>query len=358
MGFRVSVWTTDIASPDGTRLFDVPAAPGGVNVRRYRYVSRPFYRFSNLLFSPGMMVDALASEVGPSLVHLHDFRSFQAAAAYALCQRKQVPLLLQPHGTMKVVGGKHRLKAVYDALFGRELAKRAARIIVLSKSEAHDCLSFGVRNDRIAVIPNGVPLPARQAFAQRGQFRKEHGIDRDVPLILYMGRIRESKGVFLLMRAFELLTKVYPKSVLAVCGPDDGAREKVRRMALEKGLRVLMPGMIVAEKKVEALVDSDVFCLPSLFETQSVALLEAASFGLPILAGLDNVPEEFLAAEAGVFVKLDPISLSDSLAYLFGSEDARKQLGERARTVVERHFRIESAIEELKHLYSEVLENG
>src|SRR5438046_4565093 len=61
MGYRISVWTTDIASPDGTRLTDLLESSEKVDVRRYRYVSRSLYRISNLLASPRMMIDALAS---------------------------------------------------------------------------------------------------------------------------------------------------------------------------------------------------------------------------------------------------------------------------------------------------------
>jgi len=358
IGYRVTVWTTNIRGPDGTRIRGLSDSSEGVKIMRYRYVSKSLYRFSNLLLSPGMLIDALTAAARPDLVHLHDFRSFQAAAAHVLCTRQHIPLLLQPHGTLRILGGKDRLKTAYDAILGTRLAKRAARILVLSESEAADCSFFGITKEKIALIPNGVPLPTQQVLLERGRFRREYGIGKDAFVILFMGRIRESKGVFLLVNAMEMLTKVIPNALLVMCGPDDGAMKQVRLMAVEKGVRLLLPGLVTGKKKAEAFVDADVFCLPSFFEMQSVALLEAASFELPIVASPDNVPKEFLTAQAGMFVKLEPSSLSECLLYLANSDSARKELGRRSKATVEKHFRIDRVVEELSKLYSEVLENG
>src|SRR5205809_1678670 len=57
IGFRVTVWTTNVAGPNGSRLAGPLDSSNDVSVKRYRYVSRSLYRFSNLLFSPGMLID-------------------------------------------------------------------------------------------------------------------------------------------------------------------------------------------------------------------------------------------------------------------------------------------------------------
>src|SRR5438876_3858670 len=100
-GYRVGVWTTDVANPVGARVSTSSESLNGVEVSRYHYTSKALYRFSNLLFSPGMVVDAATiGAPSPDLVHLHDFRSVQAVAAHVLCRRRHIPLLLQPHGTL------------------------------------------------------------------------------------------------------------------------------------------------------------------------------------------------------------------------------------------------------------------
>src|SRR2546422_8043659 len=358
-GYRVGVWTTDVANPFGARVSTSSESLNGVQVSRYHYTSRALYQFSNLLLSPGMVLDAATIDASsPDLVHLHDFRSMQAVAAYVLCKRRHIPLVLQPHGTLARIGGKERLKTLYDVILGSKLARQATRVLVLSTSEANDCKSLGIDEGKVVIIPNGVPIPSEQDIRQRGRFRAIHGIELDAFLVLYLGRIRESKGVLTLIDAFEDVSRTHTEAVLVVCGADDGAESELRRRAARGKLKVIFPGLVTGQQKTEVFVDSDVFCLPSSFETQSVALLEAASFGLPIVAGTHNVPAEFLREQAGLFGSVDRASLQEAISHLAESETTRREMGRRARSTVGKYFRIDDMLDALDRLYHEVLHNG
>src|SRR5207249_3620931 len=171
--------------------------------------------------------------------------------------------------------------------------------------------------------------------------------------VLFRCRVRASKGVFRLLEAFEPFAKIHPVSILAICGPDEGAATELRRRATSKGLNLVMPGMLTGARKAGALVDADIFCLPSEFETQSVALLEAAGFGLPIVAGIRNVPPEFIASGAGIFTDLSPHGLSSALAEVAGSPELRAELGRRANAVVQRSFDFGLLLKGLMECYRE-----
>ena len=358
-GYRVGVWTTDVANPTGDRLSTTSESLNGVEVIRYHYGSRALYQVSNLLLSPGMILDAATVEAPPAdLIHLHDFRSVQAVAAYLLSKHSHIPLLLQPHGTLARVGGKERLKTLYDLLLGSKLSRQATRVLALSSTEADDCKSLGIDEAKVVIIPNGVPIPTEQDIRQRGSFRAIHKIELDAFLVLYLGRIRKSKGVLTLMDAFEDVSKTHSKAVLVVCGADDGAERELRSRAARRNLKVVFPGLVTGRQKAEVFVDSDVFCLPSSFETQSVALLEAASFGLPIVAGTHNVPAEFLREHGGLFGSVERASLQEAISYLAESETERREMGRRARITVGKYFRIDAVLDALDRLYQEVLGNG
>jgi len=301
-----------------------------------------------------MWLQSLVDGNPPDLIHLHDFRSFQAVCAFILASRCRVPLVLQPHGTLQVALGKVREKKTYDIVVGRRILRRAARIVALSPQEAESCRGLGVPASKVEVIPNGVALPSNPVASRKRSFRSTYGIGHDELVVLFVGRIRESKGVGLLVEAFEDFLKTFPKSVLAVCGPDDGGAGIVEAAAT-RGLRIVMTGTLIGEDKFAALAESDIFCLPSAFETQSVALLEAASRSLPIVASAQSVPEEFVQNQAGLFISLGRNSLAAALVRLAGSESLRRELGVRARATAERYFSSESMLERFRDLYEAVL---
>ena len=197
-------------------------------------------------------------------------------------------------------------------------------------------------------------IPTHRERDAKGNFRKKHHIRDDCFLVLFLGRIRKSKGVLLLLDAFSKFNRDYPESALAVCGPDDGAEAELRRTANRLDTPVVLPGLLTGRDKSEALNDSDAFCLPSTLETQSVAILEAASYGLPIIAGKTSVPSDFIAAEAGVFVDLDSDSLADALGRVARSPVLRAACGSRARALVERRYSIETQLSAILNVYSEV----
>ncbi len=355
MGFNIRVWTSDVRNPSGERVARKWAHEPSAPIVRYRYVFRPLFRRTNLLITPGMALASLLADESPDLIHLHEFRSFQAACAYILARRCDIPLLLQPHGSLEIALGRAGLKRVYDTVVGNRLLHHTTRIIALSTSEADKCRSLGIPASRIVVIPNGVPPPEEPPQRGTGRFRTKHGIGSNDLVILFLGRVRASKGLSLLLDAFEDFSKKFPRSTLAICGPDDGAGEMVKASAARRNLTVVMTGMLVGEDKHEALSDCDIFCLPSAFETQSVALLEAASYALPVVASPASVPTEFARNRAGMFVGLDREQLADAFVTLADSRPLRLELGERAKETVKQHFSSQSMLEKVSELYRNVL---
>src|SRR5439155_2627208 len=131
----------------------------------------------------------------------------------------------------------------------------------------------------------------------------------------------------------------------------------ISEQSKKKGLHVIAPGFLTGDTKTEALIDSDVFCLPSFGEAQSIALLEAASFGLPIVASKVGAPSSFAELNAGIFVELDPMEIAGALAQLANSENGRRELGRKARKLVADRYSLESTLTLLRDLYRETLQS-
>jgi glycosyltransferase involved in cell wall biosynthesis len=353
-GVAVRIWTSDLKDLTGAASSSEAETEHRVGVEKYRVVARALFRSTNLAATPKMILDSLLRDYNPRLIHLHDYRSVQAGAAYLFARRLAIPLVLQPHGSLALALERIGPKRVYDFIVGVRVLDYASRVIVLSEKEADQCKELGVPQSKILKIPNGVKMPDGKEEALRGRFRNKHGINRDEFVVLFLGRIRESKGVRTLVGALGELAQDRQHMVLVMCGPDDGIGESLRRTANDLGVRLLLAGFVDGTAKEEVFVDSDVFCLPSAFETQSMSLLEAASHGLPIVAGTANCPPEFFAADAGLFTPLTAPTIATALAKLADSPNLRIELGTRARAVAKEHFSIDVTIDRLLKAYQDL----
>jgi len=161
---------------------------------------------------------------------------------------------------------------VRHAFAGVELA------IQLSENTPPDGVALGAEETR--VIPNAVPDGAGPWFAR---VPKQH------LKILYMGLVTEGKGVGDLLLAAQDLSARGIDCEVQIVGAfrsDDEERE-LRGLAerLPAGA-VTFSGALAGEAKHEAFRSSDVFCFPSFWHTETfpLVLLEALSYGLPIVA--------------------------------------------------------------------------
>ena len=101
----------------------------------------------------------------------------------------------------------------------------------------------------------------------------------------------------------------------------------------------------------------DIFCLPSLSEGLSSAILAAMSNRLPVVAtAVGGIPELVIDRETGLLVPpRDPERLARALQELLDSPDLRKRMGESGRRRVEDYFTLEKKIRNFERLYLELL---
>ena len=123
----------------------------------------------------------------------------------------------------------------------------------------------------------------------------EYGADRATtessPLrILFVAILREPKGLISLIEACALLQLRGSPFELAVAGDFESpefatqARHRIAELGVSAHVRFL--GVIQGDAKSEAFAWADVFCLPTYHESETfpTVLLEAMSFGLPVVA--------------------------------------------------------------------------
>lgn len=157
----------------------------------------------------------------------------------------------------------------------------------------------------------------------------------DVPAAAFVGRMIRSKGVDVLMAAFDRLAGRGVPLRLELCGRcDDGNPDAVAEDALAAWCKLSgtrWQGHVADVREVWQR--SDIFVLPSRGEGMPRALLEAAACARPLV--VTNVPgcRHFVrdGVEGFVVPPDDPVALADALECLARDPELRQRMGEAAR---------------------------
>jgi glycosyltransferase involved in cell wall biosynthesis len=258
----------------------------------------------------------------------------------------RVPVVLHLHGGAFDVFYESR-RTRFAQFVIRKTLDSVSSIIVLSETRRRWIESLS-DNRIIITIYNAVPLNQVTPFECR-----------EPQTILFLGQLGEHKGVYDLLRAVANLRKNIPKVklLLAGNGPQEGIRAAVLALGLQGNVEIL--GWVAGEKKSDLLRRSAIYALPSYAEGMPMSVLEAMAAGVPIVAtAVGGIPEAITHGREGFLVPPGDIgNLTLALLRLLDHPEIRKQMGNAARTRVERQFSYQQAIPQIAALYSS-LEEG
>ncbi len=225
------------------------------------------------------------------------------------------------------------------------------RVITVSASIRDTLIHDGVRSSLVEVIYEGMDLRSIDSMPKALSW-----IADDQPVIGIVAHLSSEKGHSTLIKAVSLLLHSYPRLFLCVVG-EGPLRTDLERLTSTLGAsrNVLFLGF--REDADSVMKSFDIFCLPSLSEGLSSAILAAMSNRLPVVAtSVGGIPELVVERETGLLVPpRDPEKLARALHTLLASPDLRKQMGESGRQRVEAHFTLEKKIRNFERLYLELL---
>jgi UDP-glucose:(heptosyl)LPS alpha-1,3-glucosyltransferase len=181
----------------------------------------------------------------------------------------------------------------------------------------------------VCVVPNGVdPSRFQSDAAARIEVRAELDVADDEVIVLFVGGDWHGKGLAV---ALEAVAAAPAPLRLVVVGRGD--EQFFRARARELGIAgcVTFTGPRRDTERIYAA--ADIFVLPSLYETFSLAAFEAASSGLPIVAPRLNGVEDLIGDdEGGIVVERTPAAIGRALELLATEPASRQRLGDTARS--------------------------
>jgi glycosyltransferase involved in cell wall biosynthesis len=179
-----------------------------------------------------------------------------------------------------------------------------------------------------------------------GQVKKGH--------MLFVGTIEERKGLHLLLDTLSLLKTEKNDFVVNILGgvTEDEYYENLLKKISEYGLEnhVFFHGRVNEKVKSDYMKMSEVFIFPSLLEGYGMVLLEAMSFGLPVVA-FNNSAIPFTVQDGfnGLLAtNKDVVDLKQKLSDILKDSSLREKLSVGALDTFSKSRRLPQLIEDMK----------
>ncbi|MDN4093164.1 DUF1957 domain-containing protein [Brevibacillus agri] len=330
---RASDWSVAEEVMDGVHVHRLPT-----------YIPAEQEDFLSWVFQLNLaMADATErlwnSGVRPDIIHAHDW--LVGWAAMEIRERYSLPLISTIHA---LEHGRHQgihtpfQERIHES--ERTLAHASDRVIVCSHYMAEEVRRlFGIPESKLRVIYNGVDLAPPPAF-DKGKLREELSIG-DGPVLFFVGRLVQEKGVHLLLEAMARLRYEFGHATLLIAGKGPMQGQWQRR-AEEMGIadRVKFLGFVDDARRDQLFLLADLAVFPSLYEPFGIVALEAMALGVPVLvADTGGLREIVRHGENGATMYAgNPDSLTDQLRWLLQDPEKRRQMAQTAQNDVLHHY--------------------
>ena len=215
----------------------------------------------------------------------------------------------------------------------RQICRRATRIVAANAYVATAVGRLDIPELHVQVL---YPIPAAYGNATAT-------VRPQKQMILSVGRLVERKGFDTLLAAMETVWHFYPNAELCIVG--DGAERKRLEGLVSKEERAQFLGSLPDAAVANLMRQATIFCLTprtvrGAVEGFGIVYLEAASFGLPVVATRHGgIPEAVVDGETGLLVEEgNPGAVAEALMRLLGNESERERMGRSGQTRVHERF--------------------
>ena len=354
-GHNVSVYTTDSCNERLKFKNNYNVNVDGINVFYFKNISNSF-KNKVTIDTPVMLRNYLKKTITDfDIIHIHEHRHTLAILTHKYAQKNKIPYVLQAHGSVMPFFQKEKLKEIFDKIWGFNILHDACKVFSLTEIEKEQYLKMGVEEENIEIVPLGINLSEYANLSKKGEFKKKYHINSDDKLILFIGRIHEIKGLDLLVKSFSNLSN--PNVKLAIVGEDYGFKENIEKLIEQFNIKdkVIFTGVLTGNDKIEALVDCDIFVMPSRYESFTTSGLEAMACFKPLVLTKNNHISSWVDNNVGLCCEFDANALSNSLENLLNDENKCLEYGKKTRQLIEDKYDWDKIEKQISEIYKKCI---
>lgn len=298
------------------------------------------------------------------LIHAQGLWMYTSKAVETWSKGCNSPYIVSPRGMLDswALQNAKWKKRLVGMLYEKSYLKNASCIHALTESEAKAMRSYGLMNP-ICVVPNGIDIPEKRISDRQLMV---DGMPENSNVMLYLGRLHPKKGLLNLLHAWSCVWKSFDQIgrswQLVIAGWDQGGHEnELKKFSRELGIdrSVTFLGPQFGKEKHYTYLRSNAFILPSFSEGLPMTVLEAWSYGLPVLMTPQcNLPEGF-QENAAIHIDASVDDIVKGLqCFMEQTEQEQKDMGCRGLNLVKRKFSWEKIASEMCDVYEWVLGGG
>lgn len=240
-------------------------------------------------------------------------------------------------------------------LYLRTLGATAKRVIVISEAMKKNLISAGLKEQKIEKIYNGINVDKFNVTNEkRKELENEFGITKKTFVLALIGDSRPEKGHIFLLRAFAMLNRQFPESLLLFVGGKVGqCYEELKNEAENTGLR---DKVIFTEMRNDIpyiLQLSNIVVVPPTIEVSLYSIMEAMAASKPVIASsVGGIPEIVKDKITGILVPPGDIGiLKEEILNLINNPSLREKMGSEAFRLANDRFNLKRQAKEILELY-------
>jgi glycosyltransferase involved in cell wall biosynthesis len=310
----------------------------------------------------------------PDVVHVHNTFPLVSDAVLYACRDASVPVVATMHNYKLVCAAGDLMRQgtvchdciqrlpVRGVVHGCYRGSRAATVPLLMANVAHRKAWRSLVAAYIFIsaaqrgLHLGLGLPARRVFVRHNMipYQAIQPVPRE-PLVAFIGRLDEAKGVRLLMAAWDhhLASSRGQGLRLVIAGSGSLDREVAAWATARPSVEML--GLIPPGQVRELAARARAVLVPSVWEEPfGLVVVEAMAAGTPVIASGHGAFTELVTpgVDGVLFRPGDPAALAQAVADVAADPEKYEGYGRRARDNYEQRFNPEHSLKQLIEIYS------
>lgn len=181
-------------------------------------------------------------------------------------------------------------------------------------------------------------------------------IEQQAPYIFFLGKIKETKGAYSLIRAFNIFSYKHPNYRLLLAGGGEIAKAQ---LLVDVGIKEKVTFLgYVAHAKLMTYIRKSAFCvIPSYYENFSMAALEVMSMGKALVYTRETSgPEIIEDGIDGILVNpRDSDEISRKMCVLAENASERNSIEKKAVEKITNNFSIDVILDQLEKFYNQTI---